>query len=260
VWSFAKPVAHVYVSEVRRKMDPLVVPIFTPDTAIDVGDFGSFEDGRFDRRGNLAERGVDLSVVERPHAGFEFASAGKVSIGPSVTVPHPGGGDLVEATLTFTRGRAVVASFPKGVERAVADADRFAEELARLWASRELKTDRSVVWAVRRATGGTIIVSKEGGHEVKLVASSALLGPAGITLGNLSAGVEFAGAHEAVWKQSSSDQPLVIWARIFRLDEQTREAVDAFGFEPGADLDAHVQSIRPASMSPDDLLAQLDPA
>src|SRR5436189_2286637 len=99
---FKKPIAHIYVSEVRRRMDPLVVPIFTPDTAIDVGDFGSFEDGRFVRRGNLADRRVALDVTEDHHAGFEFASDGKVSIEPAGTVPNPAGGQLVQAKLKFS--------------------------------------------------------------------------------------------------------------------------------------------------------------
>jgi hypothetical protein len=255
---FKKPIAQIYVSELRKRMEPLVIPIFTPDTAIDVGDFGSFEDGRFVRKGNLAARGVALDVTENEHAGFEFASDGKVSIGPSVKVPNPAGGELVQATLTFSGGRAVVTSFQQGVDRAVDDADAFGETLAALWASKELRTDRAVVWSVRRAKGGTVVVSEEGGNEVKLVADSALLGPAGITLGGLAAGVSFGSERKATWKLSTSTNELVLWARLYRLDPRTAEAVDAFGFEPGSpELAAHVKTIEPVAMSADDVLAQL---
>jgi hypothetical protein len=171
MFEFRKPIARIYVSEVRERMDPDVVPIFTPDTAIDVGDFGSFEEGRFVSKGNLVKRGVELDIIEDNHVGFEFASGGKVSIGPSVTAPNPAGGQLLQATLKFSKSRAVVAAFQGGVERKVSDADTFAETLAKLWASKELRTDRAVVWLVRRATGGTVVVSEEGDNEVQLIAN-----------------------------------------------------------------------------------------
>jgi hypothetical protein len=255
---FRKPIAQIYVSEMRRRLDKLVVPIFPPDTTVDVGDFGSFEDGRFVRRGNLADRDVHLSVDENKHAGYNFASDGKFEISPSAKVPNPLGGELLEATLKFTRGKAVVASFRAGVDRAVADADAFADTLAELWASKKLRTDRAVVWSVRKATGGTIVVSKEGGNQVKLVADSALLGLAGITLAGLSAGVQFGAETGATWKMSDPKIELVLWARLYRLDSKTAQAVDAFAFEPGSpELAAQAKSIKPTGMPTDDVLAQL---
>jgi hypothetical protein len=256
---FNRPIARIYVRELRRRLEPLVVPIFTPDTSIEVGDFGSFDGGRFVRKGNLADRGVAPDVTEDGHAGFEFASAGKVSIGPSLTMPNPaGGGELVKATLNFERSQAVVVSFRPGVDRSVRDADAFGETLVGLWASKELRTDRAVVWSVRRAGGGTVVVSEEGDNEVELVADSALLGAAGITLSGLSAGVTFGFERKATWKLSTSTDELVIWARLYRLDRRAAQAVDAFGFEPGSpELAAHVKSIKPVAVSADDVLSQL---
>jgi hypothetical protein len=257
---FRRPIARIYVGELRRGMEPLVVPIFTPDTAIEVGDFGAFEGGRFVRKGNLEDRDVALDVTENRHAGFDFASDGKVSIGPSVKVPNPagGGGELVQATLSFTKGQAVVVSFRPGVDRAVKDADSFGETLAGLWASKELRTDRAVVWSVRRAEGGTVVVSKEGDNEVDLEADSALFGATGITLQGLSAGVSFGRQRKATWKLSTSTDELVIWARLYRLDKRAAQAVDAFGFEAGSpEFEDHVKSIKPVGISADDVLAQL---
>lgn len=257
-WPWSKSDAEIYVDEVRNGMDRLVVPIFTPDTALDVGDFGSFEDGRFVRRGNVQDRGIELDIEESPRNPFQFASTGKVKLGPSATVPNPAGGaDLVQAKLTFSRSRAVAASFNGGVERSVRDADAFAETLARAWAAKTLKTDRMVVWSVRRATGGTVVISKQSNNEVDVSANSALLGPA-VTLGGLSLGVTFGAETSLTWKTSDPTGALVIWVRLFKLDEKRREAVDGFGFEEGdPEFDRHAAEIEPVAVGADELLGQL---
>src|SRR5262249_30627860 len=116
-WPWSKSIARIYVSEIRDDKDKLVGPIFTPDTAIDAGDFGYFEAGRFVRKGNVTDRGLEVDIEETDHAGFDFASSGKVTIGPSAKVPNPVGGELLKASLKFSKGHAVVASFPKGKDR-----------------------------------------------------------------------------------------------------------------------------------------------
>jgi hypothetical protein len=68
-------------------------------------------------------------------------------------------------------------------------------------------------------------------NQVDVMADSALLGPAGPTLAGLSVRVQFGAGQKATWKLSSSDVPLVVWARLFRLDDRHKAAVDAFGFE-----------------------------
>ncbi|MCA1691704.1 MAG: hypothetical protein LC733_05700, partial [Actinobacteria bacterium] len=78
---FSKPIARIYVEELKDHLDDKVVAIFSPDTDLQVGDFGSFEDGQFVTKGNVASRGVELDVRDRKVNPFEFASQGKVSIG-----------------------------------------------------------------------------------------------------------------------------------------------------------------------------------
>lgn len=255
MWPFTKSIAEIYVSELRKSLDRVVVPIFTPDAAIDVGDFGSFEDGRFIRRGNVADRGLHPDIEQMTVNPFEFASSGKVTIGPSVRIPKPGSGELVKAIVSFGKGRAVVASFKEGVERSVSDSDEFGTLLMQLWYSKELRTDRSVVWSVRGASGGTILISQDANNEVEVVADAALLGPAGITLGDLSAGVTFGTERKATWKMSSGSSPLIVWARIFTLSDDHAQVVDAFGFEAPAQVDGGL--IRPVAFTADDLLDQL---
>jgi len=255
---FSKPIARIYVKELRTRLDPTVVPIFAPDTTIDVGDFGTFTDGQFVSRGNVSSRGARLDVGESPVNAFEFASSGKVTIGPSVDLPNPAGGKLLKTQLSFTKSEAVVASFQGGVERRVRDADAFGQALMELWYGKKLNKDRVVVWSLRRATGGTVLVSEDGNNKVDVMADSALLGPAGLTLAGLSVGVQFGAEQKATWKLSSSNIPLVVWARLFRLDDRYEAAVDAFGFESdGPRLQAEVGGKRPASFTADDLLGYL---
>src|ERR1700730_847309 len=130
---FSKPIARIYISELRSSLDPEIVPVFSPDDALEIGDFCSFEDGRLVSRGNVTDRGLALQVTEAPVNPFEFASNGKVSLSPSVKLPNPAGGDLLKTTLSFAKARAVVASYQSGVERSVKDADAFAEQLMQLW-------------------------------------------------------------------------------------------------------------------------------
>lgn len=256
---FSKPIAKIYVTELRTRLDTFVVPIFAPDTSIEVGDFGTFDDGQFVFRGKVMSRGLEPDVEEKPVSGFEFASSGKVSIAPSVVVPNAtGSGNLLKTLLSFKKSRAVVASFQGGVERRVRDADAFGEALMTLWYAKKLNKDRVVVWSLRRASGGTVVVSEDGDNQVEVMADSALLGPAGLTLAGLSVGVQFGAEQKATWKLSSANLPLVVWARMFRLSDSHGQAVDAFGFDSGSpELQAEVAGQRPADFTSDDLLSGL---
>ncbi len=253
-----KSIARIYLDEVRKGVDSSIVPVFTPDTAIDVGDFGSFEDGQFVRKGNLRGRGVELAIDETEHAGFHYASSHKVQLGPSVMVPNPAGGELVEATLSFSRGKSVAASFQGGRDRFVEDGDAFGELLAGLWARGELRTDRAVVWSVKHAIGGTVVVATAGGAKVKVTADAALLGAAGITLQGLSLGVDFGSQNTGAWTMSKAAQPLVVWARLLRLDHKTAAAIDGFGFEGGADLVARAAALKPVEVSAEEVVAEIE--
>lgn len=252
---FSKPAARIYIEEVRASLDKKVVPVFSPDTALDVGDFCSFDDGQLLKRGSVTDRGMTLDVKEEPAAPFEFASSGKVSLSPSVTLPNPAGGELLKTVLSFTRSKAVVASYQAGVERFVRDSDAFGDELMALWYGKALRTDRVVVWSVKRATGGTVLVSEDGNNEVEIFADSALLGPAGITLAGLSAGVTFGAERKTTWRMSSKAKPLVVWARVLKLSRDQAQVVDAFGFEAPARAD--VSAIKPIPFTADDLLVAL---
>lgn len=250
---FSKPIAAIYVKELRKRFDPLTVPMFTPDTKISVGDFGTFEGGRFVRKGNVFARGVTAVVEEAETAGFDFATADGVTIGPSVTLP----GGLLRATVSLKSERSVLVSLKPGREATVADADHFAEELKRLWLANELPRDRAVVWSVRYAQGGTVIASEQGDNAVDVSADSALLGPLGLTLPNLAVGVQFGTPRNAMWTLSQTDHELTFWIRLLRLEKGRVD--DAFGFEPGSEQLAQAAGAAATEPVPvGELLAQLE--
>jgi hypothetical protein len=254
---FSKPVAKIYVSELLKRYDPLVVPVFTPDSKVEVGDFGSFEDGRFVRRGNVSKRGVTVDADSSPVAPYDYASSGKVEIGPSVEVPTPTGGTLLKTTLDFKSANAVVVSFKEGQDVEVKEPDDFADALTRAWYTKVIPVNRVVVWSIRRMNGGTVIVSESGDNSLEVIADPALLlGAAGITTPNLSVGVTFGAERNATWKVSVPATPLVAWIRLLRL--RGDRAADVFGFQPTAQgLDDKVASKPTEGVPVDDLLEQL---
>jgi hypothetical protein len=253
---FRKPIASIYIDELRG-LDRRTVPVFPPDTTIEVGDFGSFEEGRFEKRGNVGrDRGLAFDVKTDAVGAFDFGSAGKVELGPTVELPNPAGGTLLKSTIKFAKSRAVVLSFKKGVEMAARDADAFSENLLKLWFSKELPTNRAVVWSVRRMDGGTAIVSEAGGNTLDVMADSTLLGAAGITIPNLALGVTFGSERSSTWKLSEPDLPLLASIRVVRLRGDQVE--DAFRFAPERDdLDRAIAGKELEDGIPEELLDQL---
>lgn len=255
---FRKPIARVYVDQLRHAFDDTTVPIFTPDTDIEVGYFGSFDEGRFVKRGKVEDLGVQVQVDQHKTGGFKWASGGAVSFGPSVEIPGPSGEPLIESTVHFESAKSVAVSYPPGTERSVRDADAFGRQLMNLWSERQLRTDRVVVWAVRHAPGGTVIISRERNNTVEVVADAGLLGAAaGISLSSLAVGVDFGAQSGATWALSERSTPLVVWARVLKIDDKTKQAVDAFGFEATEEFHLRLRDERPAPFRPDELLANL---
>lgn len=248
---FDRAIAQTYLRELKVHLDRKYVPVFTPDTAIEVGDFGALEDGRFIRKGNVADRGLTLDILETPVAAQTFASTGKVTISPSATV-QVAGQKLLGATLTFKKSKAIVTAFRSGADQGVRDADRFADQLTELWTSKDLRTDRCVVWHVRRAHGGTVIVSQDSDNSVALTADPTMLGAPAINFGNLSLHVELGASSKAVWTIPPQDGDLLVSMGLYRWGG--REAEDTFGY-----IDRSSAAIigRPAPVEADDLLAQL---
>lgn len=251
---FSRDIARIYVDEVRKRMDRTVVPVFPPDTELDVGDTVTLEDGRLNWKSSLKDRtGIHLDVHEYAVAGQEFGSASKVSLGPSVAVAGPLGGQLVKATLFFAQGRSVAASFRPGTERRARDIDAFGADLMRLWMGDQLKRNRWVVAAVRRSAGGTVIVSEEGDNQIDVLADAGQLGPAGLTVADLAVGVTFGKERKLTWKISDPAIPLVWWVRLLRLDRKQRQVIDGYGFQPErAATDPALQ--RPTTVTASDML------
>jgi hypothetical protein len=238
--------AEIYVKEIRTRLDPLMVAVFPPDERVTVGDFGLFEDGRWRGKGNLHDRGLRFSAMSQSDAdaaaaegavdpafvlqsasaaGFSFASNGKVKIGATTTVKALQG-DMAKALISFTRGKAVIASYDEGTRIGVRDEDTFADEVVGLWQRGDIPPNRLVVSGVHTTCSGTVIVAQEGGSEVEVLVDPALTAGA-VNVASLRSGVEFGADHQGVWTMSQG--PMTVSVRL--LGYTGRGARDVFGFD-----------------------------
>jgi hypothetical protein len=233
---FRKPtIADIYLSEVRAGLDKLQVPVFSPDTpAVRVGTIARFIEGAFDRRGHLEEvvggrnLWADLVPIAPPTspASSVFVSRGRVDLSPCGTV-NVAGKDLLKARLAFTKSRAVVASFTGVVERTVRSPRDFDDLLWRLYLGGDLKPDEVVVWGVRRARSGTVLINRKGGVNVELSVDPALVSGA-ISFQGLALGVTFGAGSQASYQVTGPD--LMVATKVKGLSPSGGEIETRYGF------------------------------
>ena len=109
-----------------------------------------------------------------------------------------------------------------------------------------------VVTEVRRAVGGTVLVSEKRDTSIEL-AVPAVNAPLGVTIGSLKLGATFGVGSEAVWKMATETGSLTVWVKMLRLSELGRPG-DQYGFDaaPGTgtasavafDSDAYLDAAR----------------
>lgn len=228
-------IADIYVKEVSAGLGEMLVPIYSPNSAgIAVGTIGRFTDGAFERRGHLAEilGGDDewASAVPMTHptapGKIAFTSHEGVSLEPSATL-NPAGQDILRARLRFTKDRAVVVSFADVVERAVASPRAFDDLLWKLYLDGDLDPCDVVIWVLRRAASGTVLVNRKGGVDVEVLADPAALG-AGISLEGLALGVKFGAGSSASFQYSGPD--LAVGAKVKGLNRAGDDVESRRGF------------------------------
>ena len=214
-------ISRIYIEEIRNRLDETVVPVFAPDTHVEVGTIGSFEDGQFIPRGHIRERGADVTVTSGPPTPvWTFSSSSGVDLSPAVKVALADGSDLFSATLRFSGKRGVATSFQRVVETSTVDADDFDRIIWELFLAGKLRQDRPVVWSVRRAELGTVVVAAERGAQVELRAP--VLNT--LTLDGIAAGVDF-GASRGVG-YSVSNAALTASVRLKRITPDKKTPVE----------------------------------
>lgn len=228
-------VADIYVKEVSSGLGEMLVPIFSPNSAdIRVGTIGRFSEGSFERRGHLAGiiggtdewvRRVPLASSTSPGA-FVFKSDGRVRLEPSGTV-NIAGQDVLKAQLTFAQDRAVVVSFAGVVEHAVLSPRAFDDLLWKLYLDGDLHPDEVVIWVLRRAASGTVLVNRKGGVDVEVSADPAAVAGV-ISFEGLSLGVKFGAGSSASFQYSGPD--LTVAAKVKGLNRTGDEIESRRGF------------------------------
>ena len=233
-------IARIYIEELRRGLDETVVPVFQPDTPVEVGTIGSFEDGQFIPRGQLKDRGASFEVRSgAPTPTWAFQSEAGVNLSPAVELALPDGTKIFSAKLSFAGKQGVAISCQEVVETTVDDADDFDRVIWELYLAGKLRVDRLVVWSVRRATQGTVVVATQSGASVDLTAP--VLGA--LTLDGLSAGVNFATSKGVGY--SVSGAALTTFVRLKRVTPDGRVPIeDVRRFEPDEQERARRQAIQ----------------
>jgi hypothetical protein len=233
---FRRPsIADIYVKEVSAGLGEMLVPIYSPNSvAIRVGTIGRFVEGAFERRGHLAEviggsseweRQVPMAPPASPGA-FVFTSQGSVRLEPAATV-NIAGQDVLKARLSFTADRAVVVSFAGVVEHAVLTPRTFDDLLWRLYLDGDLQPDDVVIWVLRRAASGTVLVNRKGGVDIEISADPALVAGV-ISYEGLSLGVKFGAGSSASYQYSGPD--LTIAAKVKGLNRAGDDIATRRGF------------------------------
>jgi len=243
-------IADIYVRESTERLDAWMTPVFPPDTGgMSVGTVGRFRDGRFDRRGHMTEiaksgdlfREIELSDPTAP-SSLAFQSAGAVELSPHMSA-SVAGQEMVRARLSFTRDRAVVASFDGVVEHSVRSMRKFDDLLWRCYLTGELDPHEVVVATIRKAAMGTVLVCRSGGVHVELSAAPPITS---ITLDGLAAGVQMQVGSDACVKTSGRDLTVGIRAKGL-LDETTAMVDDVRRFEGGG-LDEPIADLEGAEV------------
>jgi hypothetical protein len=222
------------VKEVSAGLGEMLVPIYSPNSVdIQVGTIGRFVNGAFERRGHLAEiigengwvRRVPMAPPASPGA-FVFTSQGSVRLEPAATV-NIAGQDLLRARLSFTDDRAVVVSFAGVVEHSVLSPRTFDDLLWKLYLDGDLPPDEVVIWVLRRAASGTVLVNRKGGVDIELSADPALVAGV-ISYEGLSLGVKFGAGSSASFQYSGPD--LTVAAKVKGLNRAGDDIATRRGF------------------------------
>jgi hypothetical protein len=181
-------IADTYVRQLRQ-LDATVIPMFPPSDQVTVGSIGTYKGGRYVETSHLRDR-LPEPPVEAKRGSELFQTQGAVSLVPLDATVGVAGKQLVKGSLRFGRDDAVVASFHDIVESKVPDKDEFQRYVQGLYQQGELRADRVVVWKVRLATSGAIVVANGKSASVDVSADPSVLGGP-LSLSNLGLGVSF---------------------------------------------------------------------
>jgi len=221
---FRKPsLADIYVRELSGSLDPSLVPLFTPDTAVEIGTTGRFVEGRFETTGTLAQLGVPTveKSLHKAASDWAFTSGDSVQLEPQGEVPGPLGTPLLTARLRFSGDRAVVAAF-SGVKEAN-PSQALDDILWQLYADGRLDPDEVVISYLRTAESGTVVVNRKRDVSVELLADPSVVG-AVLSMQALGLGVTFGAGRQASFQLSG--RRLVPFVRAKGLSKDLRPRIE----------------------------------
>ena len=232
--------AQIYIEAFRKQVDEQMLPVWTPDVNVEVGDVGFLRDRQFVPTSNLRKMSLDWEPrYDTAQASWSVVTSESVSLSVDANVSLPGGGELAAGTLKFDKGSGVVASFADVVDESVDDWEALMPKVVSLYMKSVIRYDRVVVWSVRRCASGTVVVSSKSGSSIEVAVDASQL-PFGISIDGLGLGATFGKQNGAVFKVASKSglTPII---RTMRLDEtNVLRPTDMFNVAFDAGLDVRV--------------------
>lgn len=146
-----------------------------PGNALDLGDIGILEGGRFRTVGSLRELGVGtFDTREGTPQNMSYSAAADKKVGVTAGVSTPVDAVKGELSIRFTKqgGYVFEAARIRNIE--IADRMALGDRMMELEAQSKWKKEWLVVDAVYKAGSATIIVSEDDSSEIVLKASTTL--------------------------------------------------------------------------------------
>lgn len=145
-----------------------------PSSNLKLGDFGTIEDGIFQRAGNLKDLGIGFTTETHPDAGdVEYASADAVSqqFKSAGNAPLTGGvGGNVDASvgISFKRANAVLLQASKCNSSMISNIAQVSDSVLSRYREGEWPTDRVVITDLISADTLTVLISSGANAEIDL--------------------------------------------------------------------------------------------
>ena len=172
-----------YIDEMRTHFDYL--PVWLPNTHLELGDVGTLHRDRFERETSLAELGIQFRPRERDHdIDFEYASAGNASI--DVT----GDAEPTRVAVSFRREHGVVFQATACRSTEIADRHTLGRTVLALAETGQWQRNWVVVTEVVTTGPTVVLISSENDARIDLTASLPVQLALAVPLASASAALE----------------------------------------------------------------------
>jgi hypothetical protein len=166
-----------------------------PADRIELGEFGTFKEGRFRKAGRLSDLGVEVTSSEASLPQpllYNSASGTKIALGVKAGIAVPAASGAV--SLDFTESGACVFQAEGVRQRRIENRMAISQAIIELWKKEKWNKDWHLVEDLYTAACATIVVSLD--HQASVVLSASAQGLPITTTALANVGANFSVAHQ----------------------------------------------------------------